>query len=175
MFSAANHTVRRLGMRVSGNWGWEQSCYHHYLYEQHSGRLPDHCPKLVLDYTADLALNLVKATPALVLSWRRGERPRINDSVLPSLRGVRPCVLHANSAAKSLMPVLQAFWWQTLGPIPNAPPVGAPVPMPTVRDLIAMAKNESWKQAAPCSKSNAGVCWKLMKNMVRTHVGLRSV
>ena len=161
-------------MRVSGNWGWEQSCYHHYLYEQSNGRLPEHCPKLVLDYTANLVLNLVKATPALVLSWRRGERPRINDSVLTSLRGVRPCVLHANSAAKSLMPVLQAFWWQTLGPIPNAPPMGAPVPMPTISDLIAMA-NESWKQAAPCSESNAGVTPGGVEYLVETHPGLLSV
>ena len=30
--------------------------YHHYLYEQGNGRLPEHFPKLVLHYTADLEL-----------------------------------------------------------------------------------------------------------------------
>ena len=104
------------------------------------------------------------------------EKFLVNDSFSRRIctPGVRPCVLHANSAAKSLMPVLQAFGWKTLGPIPNAPPMGAPVPMPTISDLIAMA-DESWKQAAPCSESNAGVTPGGVEYLVETHPGLLSV
>ena len=106
-FSNAPHRTR-FGV-FSGHWGWEQSCFHNYYYEQVNGHLPQHCPELALDYRAEIIFNLKKTVEALVLDWTAYARPRINHTWLPSLRGVRPCVLHANSATKSLMPILQLF------------------------------------------------------------------
>ena len=58
----------------------------------------------------------------LQLGWATaGERPRINNTWLPSLRDVRPCVVHANSATKSIMPILQLFLERVHLPFANAP------------------------------------------------------
>jgi hypothetical protein len=107
--SDAPHATR-FGI-FKGHWGWEQSCFHNYYYEQRHGLLPTHCPELALDYRAEFILNMKKSTEHLILDWGSNfPRPRLNDTVLPSLQDVRPCVLHANSATKSLMPVLQLYW-----------------------------------------------------------------
>jgi hypothetical protein len=119
-FSNAPHRTR-FGI-FSGHWGWEQSCFHTYLYEQAHGHLPAHCPELALDYRADVILNLKKTVEQLQLGWATaGERPRINHTWLPSLRDVRPCVVHANSATKSIMPILQLFLERVHLPFANAP------------------------------------------------------
>ena len=110
--SDAPHKTR-LGT-FSGHWGWEQSCFHNYLFEQTYDadfRQSDRCPKLALDYRGEVILTLKKALEHLVLPWEQpSERPRLNESWLPALADVRPCVLHANSAVKAAMPVLQVFW-----------------------------------------------------------------
>ena len=46
--------------------------------------LPPECPELVLDYRAELVLNLVKSARALVLKWHSPGRPHINGTMLPS-------------------------------------------------------------------------------------------
>ena len=108
-FSNAPHRTR-FGI-FSGHWGWEQSCFHNYYFEQLHGELPPHCPELALDYGADVILNLKKSLDVLVLGWQSDDpRPRLNDTWIPALRDVRPCVLHANSATKAFMPILQLFW-----------------------------------------------------------------
>ena len=106
-FSNAPHRTR-FGI-FSGHWGWEQSCFHTYYMEQVHGYLPRNCPELALDYRADVILNMKKTVEQLNLVWNIYGRPRINHTWLPSLRDVHPCVIHANSATKSLLPVLQLY------------------------------------------------------------------
>ena len=110
LFSNAPHRTR-FGI-FSGHWGWEQSCFHNYYYEQTDGQLPRHCPELALDYRSEVIVNLKKTSDFLELDWKaqRPVRPRFNSTWAPALQGVQPCVLHANSATKAAMPVLQLFW-----------------------------------------------------------------
>ena len=104
--------------------------------------LPPECPELVLDYRAELVLNLVKSARALVLKWHSPGRPHINGTMLPSLEGAQPCVLHANSAAKSALPVLQL----------HAERMGDSArrmrPVPTDSELVQ--KVDMWQAASPC-------------------------
>lgn len=151
VFSDAPHTTR-FGV-FHGHWGWEQSCFHQYYLEQTLGSLPSHCPHLALDYRADVIFNSVKASPALVLDWAREARPRINESLLPDLAEVRPCVLHANSASKSLMPTLQLLWEWHWARRTEPKPRGRhreQGPMPTERDLDR-AVNQ-WQKVSACNQ-----------------------
>ena len=126
---------------LHGHWGWEQSCFHIYLHEHTMGLLPPQCPELVLDYGADYIINLVKSSPALALNWRSPQRPRINETLLPSLRGARPCVVHANSAMKSAMPVLQLYWERMHAAKCNAS-------LPTERELCRALL--AYQAVSPC-------------------------
>ena len=140
--SNAPHATR-FGL-LHGHWGWEQSCFHTYLHEQSLGLLPPECPELALDYGAEVVLNLVKSTPALIMPWRAPQRPRLNETMLPSLGSVRPCVLHANSATKSILPVLWMHWDRLqAGAAGGGPP-------PVEADL--WPKYDAYQQVAPCNQ-----------------------
>lgn len=106
--------------------------------------LPPECPELVLDYRAELVLNLVKSAPALVLKWRSGDRPYINDTMLPSLEGAQPCVLHANSGSKSALPVLQLYAERMGHSTRRMQPV------PTDEELVE--KVNKWQSVSPCQQ-----------------------
>lgn len=103
----------------SGHWGWEQSCFHNYLYEQtydDEMSRSSRCPKLVLDYRGEVILTLKKFIELLVLPWGvPGGRPHLNVTMVPALADVKPCVVHANSATKAAMPLLQLFWERMAG------------------------------------------------------------
>ena len=106
--------------------------------------LPPECPELVLDYRAELMLNLVKSAPALVLNWHSPGRPYINDTMLPSLKGAQPCVLHANSASKPALPVLQLYAERMGDSTRRMQPV------PTDRELVQ--KVTAWQSVSPCEQ-----------------------
>lgn len=155
-YSNAPHRTR-FGV-FAGHWGWEQACFHNYLYEQRSGHLPPSCPELVLDYRAEVILNLKKTLEPLVLDWgsdanaeRSRRRPHLNETWMPAMRGVHPCVLHANSASKAMLPILQLFWERTTRH--ELPAEGVPAP---VRELDVARAVDSWhgafvnKSMAPC-------------------------
>jgi len=106
--------------------------------------LPPECPELVLDYRAELVLNLVKSTPALILKWRYPGRPYINDTMLPSLEGAQPCVLHANSASKSALPVLQLYAQRM--------DLSARCMQPLPTDAELVQKVKAWQVVSPCEQ-----------------------
>tara|TARA_B100000795_G_scaffold7165_1_gene5292 strand:+ start:145 stop:621 length:477 start_codon:yes stop_codon:yes gene_type:complete len=108
--------------------------------------LPPECPELVLDYRAELVLNLVKSTPALVLNWSSPGRPYINATMLPSLEGAQPCVLHANSASKSALPVLQLYA-ERMG---HSTRTRRMQPVPTDEELVE--KVNTWQSVSPCQQ-----------------------
>ena len=147
-FSNAPHRTR-FGV-FSGHWGWEQSCFHNYYFEQVHGHLPAHCPELVLDYRAEVIFNLKRTVDALQLDWKTfGARPRINSTWLPSLQDVRPCVVHANSATKAIMPILQLFLENVHLAAKSKEPSTAALPpnpiSPTYRELFEVVN--SWHDA----------------------------
>ena len=101
--STAPFKTRRIGV-VQGHWGWEQSCFHMYLMEQVHGALPSSCPDLVLDYSTELMLNLNKLANQVRWPWGDAQPMR------SPFTGSASCVLHANGAAKFILPLLH-FWW----------------------------------------------------------------
>ena len=109
-YSNAPHKTR-FGI-FAGHWGWEQSCFHNYFFEQTNGHLPKDCPEIALDYRAEVIVNLKKTLDFVILDWDadRPVRPRFNSTWVSAFRDVEPCVLHANSATKAAMPVLHLFW-----------------------------------------------------------------
>ena len=84
-----------------GNWGWEQACWHMYLMEQMDGKLPQWCPRLVLDFNADVVAHLAKLSTAL--KW--GTDGRVTEGHT----GTRTCILHAPGPSKYVLPSLA--WW----------------------------------------------------------------
>ena len=108
--------------------------------------LPPECPELVLDYRAELVLNLIKSSSALVLKWHSPGRPYINDTMLPSLKGSQPCVLHANSASKSALPVLQLYA-ERMGDSARARRMPL---VPTDSELVQ--KVNAWQIVSPCEQ-----------------------
>tara|TARA_B110001452_G_C15161109_1_gene403887 strand:- start:66 stop:950 length:885 start_codon:yes stop_codon:yes gene_type:complete len=88
-----------------GGWGWDQACYHAYVLEQAAGLLPrPQCPKLLVDYRADVVLSL--GGQARKLDWHAAPG-RIGYNVT----GARPCVLHGNGVkGKPLFQKVQRWW-----------------------------------------------------------------
>lgn len=107
--STAPFRTRRIGV-VKGAWGWEQACFHTYLTEQAHGALPESCPRLVMDYRADFALNFNKIGPQLKWPWADQKRMR------HPVTDVASCLLHANGAGKYAMPVMHYWWDHVHGP-----------------------------------------------------------
>ena len=84
------------------NWGWDQACWHQYLMEQMDHKLdPAECPRLVLDFNAEVMVHLSKL--ATNLRWG------VNGRVAEGHTGSRPCVLHAPGPAKYVLPSFE--WW----------------------------------------------------------------
>ena len=134
-FSNAPHRTKRFGI-FSGHWGWEQACFHTYYFEQMHNQLPSHCPELALDYKADVIFNLKKSIDFLVLRpWQRGQRPRMNGTWYPSLNDSRPCVLHANSATRAVLPVVDLFWNHAHGKLGSSIGNSSGDTAPSMRDL----------------------------------------
>lgn len=139
--SDAPHRTR-FGL-LSGHWGWEQSCFHYYLMQQTFSQLDSRCPQLVPDFSAELVFNSVKSLDYLTLPTN-GTRPHINAKA-PSLHGVRPCIVHANSAAKPVLPVLQTYWERFAAPTAKATddPLARPVP-PSKAELMQLVERD-WR------------------------------
>ena len=112
--------MTRFGL-VKGHWGWEQSCFHYYLMQQTFGQL---------DYLT------------LPTNQKRGSRPHINAKA-PSLHGVEPCILHANSASKPVLPVLQSYWERFVAPAAKA--ADSPLPVPLSKAELTQLVERDWR------------------------------
>ena len=90
---------------TKGGWGWDQACYHTYFLEQVLGLLPQpHCPRLVVDYRADIVLSI--GGMARQINWKsKPKRLGFNTT------GAMPCVLHGNGVrGKPLYQKVQRWW-----------------------------------------------------------------
>ena len=90
---------------AKGGWGWDQACYHTYFLEQVLGLLPQpHCPRLVVDYRADIVLSI--GCMARQINWKiKPRRLGFNTT------GAMPCVLHGNGVrGKPLYQKVQRWW-----------------------------------------------------------------
>lgn len=76
----------------------DQSCYHMYFVNQHTGRLPHMCPKFVIDHTAEIIVALPKVSEHL-----RFYKNGIHYS------GKKTCLLHAAGSSKIVLPTLFAW------------------------------------------------------------------
>ena len=108
-FSDATHYKRtwrdKTTVFTKGGWGWDQACYHTYMLEQVTGLLPrPRCPKLIVDYRADVVLSI--GGMAQKLDWQAAP-----GRVAYNVTGAQPCVLHGNGPkGKPLFQKAQRWW-----------------------------------------------------------------
>lgn len=104
-------------LKMHGGWGWDQACFHVYYLEQQRGRLPGHCPRLVLDTRAELILNVGRQSRAI--RYKDGlQRMQYNKTTFLSW----PCFIHAGGPYKVYMLKLR-WWWQKVTGVKLAEPI----------------------------------------------------
>ena len=79
----------------SGKRESDQSCYHMYILNQNTTRLPLECPKIVIDYYSKLVVTLPKISHRLSFQ---------NNGIYYNKE--RTCILHAAGSSKTVLPTL---------------------------------------------------------------------